>query len=296
MSVPAAYIGVILIWSTTPLATQWSTGSFSPTAAAAQRRCLASLLALTAARLLRTPSLDVRKHWRLYAAASMSLFPSLPLLNGAAQYISSGLISVLFGLAPFAVSVLAACLLGDRSLGLRHYSALCLALFGLGFVCVNQVTLEEDAFIGIGLMLLSVLTFSLSSVLVKRYGTETEPIRQLNGSLLFALPGMVVCWWLLDGQIPAGVSLRSGSALLYLAVVGSLVGVGAYFYLLRHLTVSSVSLIPLMTPAFALLLGSVLNGEVLTLPLLLGAGLILAGLALFSWQPPGHRRKEGKGL
>ena len=52
----------------------------------------------------------------------------MPLIYWASQYIPSGLISVLFGLSPFFVALLAAVLLGDRSLGGRHYLALILAL------------------------------------------------------------------------------------------------------------------------------------------------------------------------
>ena len=285
MSVPAAYIGVIFIWSTTPLATQWSTVSFSPMGASALRLSLAAAVVVALCRMMRAPALEVRRHWRLYAAASIGLFPNLPLMNWAAQYISSGLISVLFGLAPFVIAVLATWLLDEQRLGWRHYSALTLALIGLACIFRSQLTLGAEAMIGVGLMLLSVLVFSVSSVLVKRYAAETEPIRQLQGSLLFALPGVLIAWWLLDGQIPDGVSVRAGSALLYLAMVGSLLGVGAYFYLLKHLAVSAVSVIPLITPAFALILGNLLNGEPVPHSLIVGAALILAGLALFNRGP-----------
>ena len=60
---------------------------------------------------------------------------------------------------------------------------------------------------------------------------------------------------------------------------------GAYFYLLRHMSVSSVALIPLITPGFALLLGSRLTGEPVSSSLMLGAALILTGLALFNRVP-----------
>ena len=284
MSIPAAYIGVVFIWSTTPLATQWSTTSLSPMEACALRLCLAALLMMAVTPVLRIPALDLRRNWRLYAAASIGLFPNLPLLNAAAQHISSGLISVLFGLAPFVVSLLAAWLLGER-LCARHYAALALALSGLLCIFADQLSLGREALLGVGLMLLSVLAFSVSSVLVKYYGSSTEPIRQLNGSLLFSLPGTLLCWWLLDGEFPHAVSVKSGSAVLYLALVGSLAGVGAYFYLLRHMSVNSVALIPLITPGFALLLGSRLNGEPVSSSLMLGAALILTGLALFNRVP-----------
>ena len=282
MSVPAAYIGMILIWSTTPLAVQWSNGSFSPITAATLRLSVAWILALALAALLRNPALQLRKNWRLYAAASLALFPSMPLVYWAAQYIPSGLIAVIFGLSPFFVALLAVVLLGDRSLGRRHLLALCMALGGLVVIYQGQGLPGRQALPGIGLMLVSVAGFSLSSVLVKRYGGAANPLAQLNGSLLFAMPGMLLTWLLVDGSLPQAVTAQSGFAVLYLAVVGSLFGFVAYFYLLHHMSVTSVSVIPLITPAFALMIGVQWNHEPMGFALVAGTGLILSGLALFN--------------
>ena len=53
MSVPAAYLVVILVWSTTPLGVQWSSQGLSPVAGALSRMFLAALLGWTAARPLK---------------------------------------------------------------------------------------------------------------------------------------------------------------------------------------------------------------------------------------------------
>jgi drug/metabolite transporter (DMT)-like permease len=51
-----------------------------------------------------------------------------------------------------------------------------------------------------------------------------------------------------------------------------------YYYILAHMEVSRVSLITLITPVCALVLGYVLNSEPVTLGILLGTGFILVGL------------------
>lgn len=284
MSVPAAYIGVILVWSTTPLAVQWSSLSMSPIAASTLRLGLAWVLVLGASVLLRSPALELRKHWRLYAAASLGLFPSMPLIYSAARYLPSGMIALLFGLSPFFVAVMASRILGDRAMGFGHYLAMTVALGGLALIYGGDSSLDIKSLPGLGLMLLSVAGFSLSSVLVKYYGADANPIRQLNGSLLFAMPGMVLSWLLFDGDIPPAMTLRSAYALVYLAVVGSLLGFVAYLYLLRHMAVTSVAVIPLLTPALALLLGALLNHEPLGPSMLVGTALILLGLGMFHLQ------------
>ncbi|HEY5734793.1 MAG TPA: EamA family transporter, partial [Gammaproteobacteria bacterium] len=51
-----------------------------------------------------------------------------------------------------------------------------------------------------------------------------------------------------------------------------------YFYVLKHLSAGHVSLITLVTPVTALLLGAWLNGEIITSQVWAGTLLIMLGL------------------
>jgi drug/metabolite transporter (DMT)-like permease len=90
----------------------------------------------------------------------------------------------------------------------------------------------------------------------------------------------MISWWVCDGVIPT-LTETSGYAIVYLAVVGSLVGFAAYFSVLSQLPVLVVSVIPLMTPALALWLGALLLNEPLSLPLFIGTAMIVLALALY---------------
>lgn len=282
MPVSIAYLLVVLVWATTPLATQWSDDSLSPFAALGSRMTLALLLGLFTAWVSRHPPLALRQHWRLYAAAALGIFPNLALVYTAARYIPSGLIAVMFGLSPFWVALLSSRVLGERALVARQYAALSLAIAGSLVIFAGRTTLGEQAGTGIVLMLVSNLCWSLSSVLIQRHASGATPLNQLNGSLLFALPGLWLGWWLFDGHWPVAISLKSAGSVLYLAVIGSLVGFVAYFYLLQKIRATTVALIPLMTPVLALLLGAAINHEAISLPVWVGSALIVAGLALFN--------------
>jgi drug/metabolite transporter (DMT)-like permease len=63
-------------------------------------------------------------------------------------------------------------------------------------------------------------------------------------------------WWFTDGQLPAMVPPRSGAAIVYLGVFGSVIGFALYYYVIKHLEASKVALITLVTPVIALLLGN----------------------------------------
>ena len=57
----------------------------------------------------------------------------------------------------------------------------------------------------------------------------------------------------------------------------------SYYYLIRHTSVSIVGIVPLITPVFALLLGSVFNHETLTTTQLIGIILVLIGLGYYEY-------------
>lgn len=108
MSVPAAYLGVVLIWSTTPLAIKWSSEGTGFLFGVASRMLLGMLICLALIVLL-----NRRMRWchgaRLtYLVAGIGLWGAMTSVYWSAQFIPSGLISVLFGLNPVVTGLMAA--------------------------------------------------------------------------------------------------------------------------------------------------------------------------------------------
>lgn len=282
VSVLSAYVGVIVIWSTTPLAIRLSNESFTPIASATLRMLVALVFALGLAFLLQRGGLRLWQHRKVYLAASVGIFPNMPLVYWAAEYIPSGLISVLFGLSPLVTGLAARYILGEGFTA-RRMLALSVALAGMLVIFLEQMAIGERGIFGVGLMLLSTIIFSISGVYVKHFGSHlvVSPLNQTIGALVYALPGLCICWFVFDGSKPETVSSVSLSAVLYLAVIGSVLGFGAYFYILQRLSVGAVSLIPLVTPGLALILGNIVIHEPLSLQTLLGTALIVSGLAIY---------------
>ncbi len=98
MSVPLAYIGVILVWATTPLGIKWSAEGLSPIAGAFGRMLLAAIIAWLIVKTLRITLPWHRQAVRAYGFANIGLFLGLSSVYQGASTLSSGLVSVLFGL------------------------------------------------------------------------------------------------------------------------------------------------------------------------------------------------------
>jgi drug/metabolite transporter (DMT)-like permease len=279
----ATYLLVILIWSTTPLAIKWGNDSISPIAAVSLRISLAVMIALLLALVFRRFSVFNRKYYPGYLAGSVGIFPNLALVYYAAETIPSGLIAVLFGLSPFITGVAAHFWLDENLLTPRKCIALMLALSGLVVIFLGQMALGEGATRGVLLMVGSATLFSISSVWVKRLGNDVPvpAFDQTIGTMTFSLPGLLLAWYLLDGQLAVDFSMTSLWSLLYLSIVASLIGFVAFFYVLTRLGVGPVSLIPLITPVLALWIGSMMAGELITLNTKIGTLLILSGLFVY---------------
>lgn len=285
MSAPLAYVAVIAIWSTTPLAIKLSNHSLSPFAAVASRMSLAALLACVLVAVAFSRSGLKRENWKLYLAASIGVFPNMPLVYAATQYIPSGLVSMLFALAPFSMGLMSILILRVNPFTPAKLLGLLIALGGLLVVSREQLAAGGEAWIGVLLMIGSTMLFSLSNVLVKRFEASVDAFEQTLGALVFSLPGLLLCWWLMDGSVPAQVDNTSLLAVLYLAVVGSLLGFFAFYYVLKNMPVQAVALVPLITPVLAVALGAGVAHESISQDVLLGSALILSGLIVHELYP-----------
>ena len=295
MSVPAAYLTVILIWSTTPLAIQWSLDGSNFLLALTARMAIGVVICLTLLKILNIRMPLHRAALETYLAAGLGIFGAMFCVYWGARYIPSGLIALLFGLQPMIISVFAAIWLGERGFTPSKVLGMLLGLIGLATIFGFGLTIGPHSWAGIGVVLIAVIVQSVGLVWVKRIGANIPALAITSGALTLVLPLCVISWIIFDGVVPASITPLAGWAMVYLGVFGSVVGFNLYFYLIKHLEAGQLALITLITPVFALLLGRILNGEKIEFAILLGAACILSGLVLHQWQAlvaaTGLRRK-----
>ena len=288
MAVILAYIGVVLIWATTPLTIQWSSDSLSFIAAVLLRMSIALALGLAINAIFGRRLFGNPKAWRVYAAGAIGIFPNLPVVYWSAQFIPSGLVAVVFAMSPFVMGLMTLVLLRHNPFSFRRVFAFSLALVGLIVIFNHQLKFDARAVYGVAGILISCFLFSFSSVLVKRQNVQVDAFNQAIGALLFSVPCLLVTWWILDGHVPHQVSTKSIVSIGYLAVFGSLIGAGLFFYVLANMSPTAVSLITFITPVMALILGSLVANETLGSRLWIGAGFVVGALLLYMDYSAGH--------
>jgi drug/metabolite transporter (DMT)-like permease len=88
------------------------------------------------------------------------------------------------------------------------------------------------------------------------------------------------------------ISLRSLSGLLYLIIFGSLIGFGAYTWLLRVAPTSLVSTYAYVNPLVAIFVGNLLASEPITPRVLLAAAIIIGAVVLITLTQPANAKAK----
>jgi len=284
MQVSVAYLAVLLIWSTTPLGIVWSSETINPTMAVLLRMLIAVILGSLVIFIAKIELPLHKQAIRLYSFSALGIFGGMSFSYLAAGYLSSGILSLSFGLAPVFSAILARRILAEPKISIVRKLSMLLSFVGLALVCSDKFSLEGDSIYGLFFILTAVFLFSLSGVLVKSVSLAIHPLSTTVGALIVSLPLFIINWLLLDGSLDiSGWQLRSVWSTLYLGVFGSLIGFFAYFFVLQKLSPSTVALITLVTPVIALSLGVVFNNEIINNKILIGAFMVILGLAIYYW-------------
>lgn len=283
LTIGMAYAMVVLIWSTTPLTIKWSGQGvnymFGITARMTIGTVLAVLLTLWQYRGLPCD----RKAMQVYVAVGLAIYGSMLPVYWGAQYIPSGLISVIFGLTPIMTAWFAAQFLQEQRFGLNKILGALLGVAGLVIIFIRQIKFGEHAIWGLSAVLIAVAVHSLSAVMIKKINARLPALSVTTGGLLVALPMLWLTYVLFAPALPHVLPARALWAIVYLGIMGSVIGFVAYYFLLEQLPTSSTALITLMTPVFAVWLGNWLNDEQSGMLVWMGTAFVLSGLILHQW-------------
>ncbi|KAA8731926.1 EamA family transporter [Acinetobacter qingfengensis] len=275
---------LILIWSSTPLAIVWSTETIPALWAMVIRFFLAAPLAMLLLLIFKTPIQLDKQACLSYLAGSLSLIGSQFFTYLATEYLSSGMIALMFGLSPMIAGLIGVIWFNIHLSGLQWFGML-VSLIGLASVCLLAQQSMHFSIFGIILMLLSVSVYCSSIYFVKKIAADVKPFVQATGSIvcssLLALLLIPFIWHDLPVTLP---SFKSMFAVAYTVIIASLLAMFCYFKLVQNISATTISLTNVLTPILALVVGVTLNHEHLSVSVYFGVAVIFFGLALYFWR------------
>jgi drug/metabolite transporter (DMT)-like permease len=195
-------------------------------------------------------------------------------------YISSGLTAVLFSTMPLMTALLSAFWTRSERLSPRKLAGILVGVAGtvMLFWPTERLGMMEV------LAMLSALTGSLLSainlVTMKKHGQHSDPFVLNVLGMAIGATGLLLMSAGLERWSAVSWTRSNVLAIFYLSLVGSVVAFSIYYFLIKRLDATIVSLTTLIIPIVALALGRMLLGEVITPAAVVGIVTVLAGVAV----------------
>ena len=281
LRVVAAYVVVALIWGSTWGAIKIGVNDVPPFVFAFARAVAVASVLTIIALALRQPL--PRGRVTVVVALIVGLINigvTWSIIFWAEQFVPSGLVAVFGSAAPVWTAVLAHFMVrGDRLSALKILG-LVLGLGGTVLLIGAPDAADGTAgLIATGLLALMPITWAIAAILQARFLRAVAPIPTVAlgtwaSALLLAPPALL--------QFPQGAhwTLASVLAFVWLTIFGTCFAMVVSLWLYRKLRPTTITLIQVIVPAEAILIGTLWLGEPVSIRMLGGAALVVAAVAL----------------
>ena len=284
----AAFAAVYLVWGSTYLFIRFAVETLPPLLMASARHLIAGAILLLWARFRQGAGLPSRRDWITgLVSGTLLLVGGNGAVVWAEQRVPSGIAALIVAIVPLWMVLLDWWRPRGRRPAALVFVGLALGLAGLALL------IGPDAFRGVGtidvaaavVLIAGSLSWAIGSLYTK---SAPKPSNSNHGSGAQMVAGgaclVILALALGEGsQLDLGhASTRSLLSLVYLILVGSLIGFTAYIYLLAHTTAAKAATYAYVNPVVAVLLGWAFAGEPVTTRTLVAAAVILAGVAIIT--------------
>lgn len=278
------YALLVLIWATTPLAIVWSVQEIHPMWVLIIRYFGASVIALCLLKLMRGPLPFDSTSMKSYLAGSLNLIGAQLFIYLAANYLTSGLMALIFGFSPLIAGLIGHVILRTQKLIALQWIGMAIAILGLSFVFADSADSKVNPW-GVVLMLISMVSYISSIFWVKQINAPLSPMSQATGSLMVSALGSLLLIPFIWQHVPTAMpGVKTMIGFIFTMIMSSIVAMLCYFWLIRRLTASTVSLSNVMTPIIALILGATLNNEHISMNAFIGIAVVMFGIVMYFWK------------
>jgi drug/metabolite transporter (DMT)-like permease len=293
-----ALLAIYIVWGSTYLAIRFAVESIPPFLMAGTRFLISGLILFIWRRAAGDP-MPTRRQWRSAVIVGLLLLlGGNGLVSWAEQHVPSGVAALIVASIPLWVALIDAL----RPHGIKPDWRIMLGLL-IGFGGIVLLVTESEhggsaaqvSVAGVAGLLLAAFVWSLGSI----YGRDADmPSSSLLGTGVEMLGGAVGLFLAatLLGEWKAlnvsAISTRSLLGLAYLITAGSLIGFTSYSWLLRNAPVSLVSTYAYVNPVVAIFLGAWLAGELINLPIVVSALIIIASVVVINTSRQSRPRQE----
>ncbi|WP_225413856.1 DMT family transporter [Stigmatella hybrida] len=287
-----AYCTCFLLWGSTWAVVKAGLDDLPPLRFAGIRMLVAGLILLPFARA-QGMKLGRRTTGHIMGLGCLQLSIPFALLFVGQQWVPTSWASLLFSTFPVWLLLVGRVLMPDQPLTAPKLFAAGLGVVGvvaLQYSQLGQMEVSHLVWLGGGLILVSTGFMAVANVLVKRHMAHVPPLVLVFIQTLSSAVPLLGASFLLEGGQTANWTPRAVMAVLYLALGGTVMTYGCYYWLLQRVSLAAVGVMSLLDTLVAVALGVVMLHEPLTPSLILGGTLILSSAAMAQFAPERSRQ------
>jgi probable blue pigment (indigoidine) exporter len=264
-----------IVWGTTYFTTTQLLPDNRPLLAGTLRALPAGLLLAAVARRRPLGSW----WWKSAVLGVLNIGAFFPLLFVAAYRLPGGVAAAVGAIQPLVAAALAAALLGERFSAVNLLTGL-MGVAGVALLVLrNEIPLDA---LGVAAALGGALSMASGVVMTKKWGRPVPLLAftswQLIAGGVVILPVMLV----VEG-LPSELSARNAAGYAWLSLVGCALAYSLWFRGIGRLPVAATSVLALIAPVVAAVIGFVALDQSLTPLQLVGVVIILAAVTITQW-------------
>lgn len=273
-----------VLWGTTWVAAKEGVRYMPPLQLVAIRQTLAGLL-FTGYFISKGMPWPKGREWRpILILGTLNILIPNGLTTWGVKYISAGLAAILAATFPIWMVVIAMFSSKNKTPN-KAVQGLLLGFLGICLIFYEHLLdfLNPNFLFGIIISLIGAWSWAFGTIYTKQNAKVFNPYFSLGLQMLISGIVVGVISKSAGMTIPLSeISWQAWTAILYLALIGSIVSFIAYLYALQRLPIEQASIYGYINPVITVLLGAAFFGEKLTVFIIAGGVVTLYGVYLIN--------------
>jgi drug/metabolite transporter (DMT)-like permease len=284
-----------LVWGTTWVASKIGVGEIPALQMAYIRQFFGGSCFVVFFMLYKKLSLPTRKQFVWLVIMALLMFV---IANGMSTwslaFIPTGLSALIGALYPLSVVIIEMVFFKNRNMTILTLLGLLLGMTGIGIVFYENAfhNRPEGFLFGIMLSVVAMLSWSVGTIIITRNKIKINPYYATGWQMLISSFILLIIAESTQPTIPIkDISITVWEVIIYLVLAGSLLAFIAFIYSMKKLPVAVSSLYAYINPLVAMVTAAIILREKLTMNILWGAIVTLAGVFLVNYSIKRSREK-----
>ncbi len=290
-----ALVTTSIIWGTTWVAMKFAIKGIPPLELAATRQFIAGSIFVIFFLLKKETLPTYYQFKKLFFLGILTFVMANGLSTWSMKYLSSGLGALIGALYPLSVVIMEYFFFKNNKINYITIVGILLGIGGIAFVFYDNAFVEHPAgyFLGLSLAIIAMLSWSVSSILIAKKYIKMNAYFGMGWQMLFSSIMLGMVSFFNEKTVNLfNVNIASFAAFLYLIIAGSIIAIIAFVYSMKHLNPAIAVLYAYINPIVAMVTGSFVLGEKLTLIIISGSVVTLIGVYLVNFSIKKNTEKD----